>query len=482
MPTSGLLFGYKHLIYAKAQIIGRLTYRREQGWQYERAKTAPPDEEVQPTNATIFKRANYTLIRKKARAVQDGVIARARELTTRGGWLVGFSGGKDSLVVAAMVRSVIPSATIVHLRDPTTLPDNDNYVELARQTLFPDMVILERPGDFWKFCKVYGFPSVYARWCCKLYRFAPIARLVADRRATGVATVVDFLGTRAMESKRRATYQHIEQAETALIPDRICIHPILDWSNLDVWAFILAHELPVNPLYRNGWRRVSCWACPFLSTRSEGLLRYVYPERYATLYTHLFDFARSMGKDNRWVLDDKWKTRSNRQRRKIIAQATPCSFQPNVHSVRLSAKATVRFMEFAKVLGPLVELRASEKTIESTNGEMLLKFQFSGDDGMVTVIGGERSELRKLQKLALKALNCTGCGLCLANCRRQAYKVNPQLGHLVFDQKRCTFCFECFKTRKHDYTYGCHNLAMLPITSQIDFDGGEARYGYLKSS
>ncbi len=43
------------------------------------------------------------------------------------------------------------------------------------------------------------------------------------------------------------------------------IHPILDWSELDIWEFILRENIPVNPLYfsKNGkrYRSLGCKPC-----------------------------------------------------------------------------------------------------------------------------------------------------------------------------------------------------------------------------
>ena len=42
---------------------------------------------------------------------------------------------------------------------------------------------------------------------------------------------------------------------------RIC-NPIIDWTDRDVWEYILAEKIPVNPLYACGYHRVGCIGCP----------------------------------------------------------------------------------------------------------------------------------------------------------------------------------------------------------------------------
>ena len=49
--------------------------------------------------------------------------------------------------------------------------------------------------------------------------------------------------------------------------DHVRVHPILHWTEVDVWRYILQERLPVNPLYfsRNGkrYRSLGCMPCTF---------------------------------------------------------------------------------------------------------------------------------------------------------------------------------------------------------------------------
>ncbi len=42
---------------------------------------------------------------------------------------------------------------------------------------------------------------------------------------------------------------------------RVC-NPIVDWKDSDVWGFLEAYHVPVNPLYECGFTRVGCIGCP----------------------------------------------------------------------------------------------------------------------------------------------------------------------------------------------------------------------------
>ena len=72
----------------------------------------------------------------------------------------------------------------------------------------------------------------------------------------------------------------------ALKAKRIC-NPIVDWTDRDVWDYIWAEHIPINPLYRCGFSRVGCIGCPLASTaRVREFRRY---PKYKSMYVRAFD-------------------------------------------------------------------------------------------------------------------------------------------------------------------------------------------------
>lgn len=39
------------------------------------------------------------------------------------------------------------------------------------------------------------------------------------------------------------------------------VNPLLAWTKKDVWAFIVKHEVPYNPLHDQGYPSIGCWPC-----------------------------------------------------------------------------------------------------------------------------------------------------------------------------------------------------------------------------
>lgn len=39
------------------------------------------------------------------------------------------------------------------------------------------------------------------------------------------------------------------------------VNPLLRWTKRDVWAFIVTHDVPYNPLHDQGYPSIGCWPC-----------------------------------------------------------------------------------------------------------------------------------------------------------------------------------------------------------------------------
>jgi len=39
------------------------------------------------------------------------------------------------------------------------------------------------------------------------------------------------------------------------------INPLAAWSSDDVWSYVRANDVPVNPLHARGYPSIGCWPC-----------------------------------------------------------------------------------------------------------------------------------------------------------------------------------------------------------------------------
>lgn len=178
-------------------------------------------------------------------------IARLREFESQacvmhsGGYWVAFSGGKDSVVLLDLVRKAGVRHT-AHFNVTTVDPPElmafvrEHYGDVKR----------ERPRmSMWQLIEKKMMPPTrIVRFCCEeLKERGGDGRLVA----TGIRWAES-----ARRSKRRMT-------ETCFRSSRKrYLHPIIDWSDADVWQYIRENKLTYCRLYDEGFKRIGCVGCP----------------------------------------------------------------------------------------------------------------------------------------------------------------------------------------------------------------------------
>lgn len=64
--------------------------------------------------------------------------------------------------------------------------------------------------------------------------------------------------------------------ETCALKAKRTCNPIIDWTDREIWDYIRAEHIPINPLYECGYSRVGCIGCPMAGTagRQRGFARY----------------------------------------------------------------------------------------------------------------------------------------------------------------------------------------------------------------
>ena len=96
--------------------------------------------------------------------------------------------------------------------------------------------------------------------CCEVLKVEPTRQAI---REMDVACWVT--GLRCTEGRTRTEFQEIEERDRALVK----LNPILIWHEREVWQYLALHQVPVNPLYAEGYRSLGCAPCTRISTGSD---------------------------------------------------------------------------------------------------------------------------------------------------------------------------------------------------------------------
>lgn len=87
--------------------------------------------------------------------------------------------------------------------------------------------------------------------CCELRKVAPLRAALAHCAAW-------VSGIRRDQTPERA---HVRCVERDLKFGVIKINPLVAWTHDDVWAYVYAHDVPVNPLHERGYPSIGCEPC-----------------------------------------------------------------------------------------------------------------------------------------------------------------------------------------------------------------------------
>lgn len=187
------------------------------------------------------------------------------------GYMVAFSGGKDSVVMLDIVRKSGVKHFVVH---SVTGIDSPVTMRFMKEN-YPEIQYIHQKRNVIQMIEEFGLPTIRKRYCCSKTKenvgagYAVVLGVRAAesaRRAKGAAVEVDSRRIENIKMGRKRTLEQIYGAEHQCIKgkDRVLLKPIFDWTDSEVWQYISLNNLPINPEYNN-CGRVGCMFCPFAS-------------------------------------------------------------------------------------------------------------------------------------------------------------------------------------------------------------------------
>jgi phosphoadenosine phosphosulfate reductase len=175
-------------------------------------------------------------------------------------WVAGAF-GRNVIVAASMqdvilphlFAQVIPDVDVLFLETGYHFPETLATRDLAARDLpitvvnaFPRQSVAEQDAEYGE-----RLHDRDPNLCCFLRKVEPLARSLEGRAAW-------VTGVRRAESPTRADAPIVSWDDAH---DLVKINPLVSWSDEDVEAYQVEHDLPRNPLVADGYPSIGCAPC-----------------------------------------------------------------------------------------------------------------------------------------------------------------------------------------------------------------------------
>ena len=403
----------------------------------------------------LIKLANlefFQLYEYEAKNFIEKTIKKYRKKTI----FVSFSGGKDSCVISRLTMDALGRSNILHLYSDTTIefPDTYSFIQKFKNNypLLPFVTCRSDQLDFFEIAEKIGPPSRILRWCCSTHKTNPLGNIVNVLNPTN--GVLAFDGVRKAESTRRSNYQRISVDHK--IGGETLARPIFNWTDFQVWLYIIIKNIPINSSYEKGFRRIGCLYCPFNSSWSEIMIKHYYKDYYQKWFDFLKRHAQTIKHKNpESYINGGWTSRAGGKgldSYKSQLESYPCSLYDDSYYYQITSGDIKNIKEFLHPIGyqQIIQQDSESESFfifDRKSSELLLIVELSYTDNALRIRYKankyRRLLMQRIEKQLKKVQCCIHCGTCATICPTCAIKFTDNLFHV--NEGLCTGCLKCVK-------------------------------------
>jgi len=175
----------------------------------------------------------------------------ARELEAGGLPCVTSSFQAECVVLVHMLQRLRPGLPVLFLDTFHHFAETYAYRDEIRERWNLNLINL-RAGE-----PQVGLWQQSTQACCGRHKVEPLFRALQDYD-------VWFTGLRRDQSPSRADLQEIETFALPTGKTLRKVSPLATWTTKDVWTYAKQHDIPLLPLYAQGYTSIGCEPCTSL--------------------------------------------------------------------------------------------------------------------------------------------------------------------------------------------------------------------------
>lgn len=161
--------------------------------------------------------------------------------------------GPEGCLLIHMLAQIEPRVRIFNLDTGYQFPETLQLRDRIAERYGIEVELVGAAATVAEYEAANGGP-VYTRdpdRCCRERKLLPLRRALVGYDAW-------ISAIRADQSAHRARASIVGwDAKFNLMK----VNPLLRWTRRDVWAFIVANDVPYNPLHNHGYPSIGCWPC-----------------------------------------------------------------------------------------------------------------------------------------------------------------------------------------------------------------------------
>ena len=138
------------------------------------------------------------------------------------------------------------------------------WYQIGQRAFYCEYAVLYGTGPFQFPGKIAEIPEKLYQTdpddCCRILKVEPVRWAIEEMGVNCWVT-----GLRCTEGRTRTDYKEVEERDKGLMK----LNPILLWKEREVWQYLALYNVPVNPLYKDGFRSLGCEPCTHISNAED---------------------------------------------------------------------------------------------------------------------------------------------------------------------------------------------------------------------